>query len=101
MFARYSAVVSVFLWLSADALEKIPAHEKIQNYVRSLSPKVGTELCGSGTTCCNVTTTEACPISAMKKDESTIVLPGGETRCIYSYSTPFGFQVSDFKIFSL
>ena len=30
----------------------------------------------------------------MKKDASTLVFPGGETRCIYSYSTPFSFQVS-------
>eukprot|EP00981_Chlorochromonas_danica_P003179 scaffold633_cov288-Ochromonas_danica.AAC.14 len=29
----------------------------------------------------------------MTKDSSTLVLPGGETRCIFSYSTPFAFQV--------
>lgn len=29
----------------------------------------------------------------MKKDETTMVLPGGKTRCIFSYSTPFAFQV--------
>jgi len=29
----------------------------------------------------------------MTKDKSTLVLPGGETRCIFSTSTPFAFQV--------
>eukprot|EP00604_Paraphysomonas_vestita_P002025 CAMPEP_0174820430 /NCGR_PEP_ID=MMETSP1107-20130205/4264_1 /TAXON_ID=36770 /ORGANISM="Paraphysomonas vestita, Strain GFlagA" /LENGTH=386 /DNA_ID=CAMNT_0016035773 /DNA_START=126 /DNA_END=1286 /DNA_ORIENTATION=- len=29
----------------------------------------------------------------LPKDQSTLVLPGGETRCIFSTSTPFAFQV--------
>ena len=29
----------------------------------------------------------------MSKDTSTLVFPGGETRCIYSDSTPYAFQV--------
>jgi hypothetical protein len=29
----------------------------------------------------------------MPKDQTTLVLPGGNTRCIHSYSTPFAFQV--------
>lgn len=32
-------------------------------------------------------------MSALPRDESTLVLPGGETRCIFSDSTPFAFQV--------
>eukprot|EP00602_Paraphysomonas_sp_CaronLab_P002819 CAMPEP_0185025820 /NCGR_PEP_ID=MMETSP1103-20130426/9394_1 /TAXON_ID=36769 /ORGANISM="Paraphysomonas bandaiensis, Strain Caron Lab Isolate" /LENGTH=380 /DNA_ID=CAMNT_0027559187 /DNA_START=233 /DNA_END=1375 /DNA_ORIENTATION=- len=29
----------------------------------------------------------------MPRNSSTMVLPGGETRCIYSYSSPFAFEV--------
>jgi hypothetical protein len=56
------------------------------------SYKSSTDLCDKNT-CCTVTSTESCPISSMIKDQTTMVLPGGETRCIYSYSTPFAFQV--------
>lgn len=40
--------------------------------------------------CCNVTATESCSLNNMPQDQSTLVLPGGNTRCIYSTSTPFG-----------
>lgn len=36
---------------------------------------------------------EACPLGALPTSGSSLVLPGGDTRCIYSYSTPFAFQV--------
>jgi hypothetical protein len=37
--------------------------------------------------------TEPCPITDMPPDATTLVYPGGETRCIYSTSTDFAFQV--------
>ena len=36
---------------------------------------------------------EACPLNSLPATGSSLVLPGGETRCIFSYSTPFAFQV--------
>ena len=36
-------------------------------------------LCNSNT-CCNITATQSCPLTAMPKDTSTLVLPGGNTR---------------------
>jgi len=36
---------------------------------------------------------DACDISSFPKDKSTVVYPGGETRCIFSTSTDFAFQV--------
>lgn len=65
--------------------------ETIQSYVKSL-PGAASELCDRNT-CCNITASESCAISSMKKDTTTLVLPGGETRCIASDSTPFAFQV--------
>lgn len=68
----------------------------------------GGSLCSSYS-CCNMSATESCGLSSMPKDQTTLVLPGGDTRCIYSYSTyvdrrfpinmtvvfyrPFAFQV--------
>mmetsp|Transcript_2400 Transcript_2400/g.3684 ORF Transcript_2400/g.3684 Transcript_2400/m.3684 type:complete len:462 (-) Transcript_2400:1413-2798(-) len=49
-------------------------------------------LCGTYS-CCNINPENKCSISEMTKDKSTLVFPGGETRCIYSYSTPYAFQV--------
>lgn len=42
---------------------------------------------------CELSVDESCDISDMPADQSTIVSPGGMTRCIYSTSTPYSFQV--------
>lgn len=87
-----------FICLLHLVVAKLVVDEKnhpqfISQHVKSFTTqKLGQGLC-DGQTCCNVTSTESCPISTMLKDQSTLVLPGGETRCIYSYSTPFAFQV--------
>jgi hypothetical protein len=64
-------------------------HDHLDTYYHPL--KEGS-LC-SGNSCCNVTSSNSCSIKSFPKDQSTLVLPGGETRCIFSYSTPFAFQV--------
>ena len=51
------------------------------------------DLCGNGYSCCDITSTESCDIDSMTPNESTLVFPGGDTRCIYSTSTPYAFQV--------
>lgn len=42
--------------------------------------------------CCKLSS-GACDYSSFPKDKTTLVYPGGSTRCIYSYSTDFAFQV--------
>jgi len=42
---------------------------------------------------CTMSNANSCPLSSMGVDESTIVYPGGQTRCIFTTSTKFGFQV--------
>lgn len=66
----------------------------IQQHVASYSRdyKIGKSLCQEYS-CCNVTSSNTCGINTFPKDQTTLVLPGGQTRCIYSYSTPFAFQV--------
>ena len=68
------------------------ATKNIRAHVESIQTGAGKDLC-TLYSCCNITTGESCSISNMPKDQTTLVLPGGETRCIYSYSTPFAFQV--------
>ena len=36
---------------------------------------------------------ERCSLRDMQRDEDSLVFPGGETRCIFSYSRPYAFQV--------
>lgn len=63
---------------------------KIQKYVDSYVPADV-----SATPSCTISATESCSITGFAKDQTTLVLPGGETRCIYSYSSPFKFQVQN------
>ena len=39
---------------------------------------------------CIVGDESPCDLSSFTKDRSTVVYPGGDTRCIFSSSTPFG-----------
>jgi len=42
---------------------------------------------------CTMTSSEKCPIAEMMRDRPNAVFPGGNTRCIYSTSGPFSFEV--------
>jgi hypothetical protein len=42
---------------------------------------------------CSMSSSNACPLSDMPLDETTLVYPGGKTRCIFSTSSDFAFQV--------
>ncbi len=86
-------LATVLAVTSATAPKSVEeAHKIIQDHVKSFGTGVG-GLCDKNK-CCTVSSTESCPISNMEKDSSTLVLPGGNTRCIFSDSTPFAFQVS-------
>jgi hypothetical protein len=69
---------------------KTSAIEIIRREVESYA--LSKSMC-TGVNCCTVGSGESCPLLSMPKDQTTLVIPGGETRCIYSYSTPFAFQV--------
>lgn len=42
---------------------------------------------------CDLGAGEGCPLSKMPRDTSTVVRPGGKTRCISTKGTPYQFQV--------
>jgi hypothetical protein len=67
--------------------------EIIQDHLkRSFPPATAENMCVDNS-CCTVSSSEKCSMNQFQKDQSTLVLPGGNTRCIFSYSTPFAFQV--------
>jgi hypothetical protein len=68
------------------------AKRVIQDYVRSYDRGVGKDMCDKYT-CCTMSGSQSCSISNFQRDSSTLVLPGGNTRCIFSDSTPYAFQV--------
>lgn len=86
------SVIIATLLCAAAALNYEEAKDIILENVKSYQPTIGKSLCQANT-CCNITSTETCAISSFEKGQTTMVLPGGKTRCIYSYSTPFAFQV--------
>ncbi len=87
------AVLSVLL-VGASAMSFEEASAIILEEVASYSS--AKTLCEDNT-CCTMNIKEKCSISAFAKDQTTMVLPGGETRCIYSHSSPFAFQVIYFQ----
>ena len=64
--------------------------ESITKYVASYSKN---SVDATSAKSCTVNGTNSCPISSMPADQSTLVYPGGNTRCILSTSTPYAFQV--------
>ena len=102
-------ILSLALCVSAKAFELDATHsnldslkaassvirEDIRSYYGARGGVTSSDLCSSGGyTCCDITSDEACDIDSMQENESTLVFPGGETRCIYSTSTPYAFQVT-------
>ena len=54
-----------------------------------------TDLTNYSSTTCNMTDQERCPLSAMAYNMSTVVLPGGKSRCIFDTSSAYKFQVEN------
>ena len=79
--------VGLVFAISAFSFSPEDAGKVISDHVGSFQSGLGGgSLCNSYS-CCNVSSSESCGLSSMPKDETTLVLPGGDTRCIYSYST--------------
>jgi hypothetical protein len=90
----------------ADALRYVSSLPSLSSYagtsrghgVSSTTSSTSTNpLCDSGdVNCCYISDTStgnSCDIATFPKDLTTLVHPGGSTRCMFSYSTPYSFQV--------
>ena len=100
-FALISYILVATLY-TADSYEIIDhtgstsfgeAAKSIQKHLETYKSKTSDDICALGMPCCYLSNSEGCDLSSMPRDSSTIVLPGGDTRCIYSSSSPFAFQV--------
>lgn len=87
---RSAVYVASALALGSHALTVEEATAVIHDHIKTYEYKGS--MC-TDVSCCTVSSTEKCSITAMPKDTTTMVLPGGNTRCIFSTSTPFAFQV--------
>eukprot|EP01038_Epipyxis_sp_PR26KG_P006371 gene6371-8773_t len=75
--------------------------KNIQDYVKSVDRDPTASLTGIDKielmcdlyNCCTISDSESCAFDNLPKTKSSFILPGGDTRCIFSTSTPFGFQV--------
>jgi hypothetical protein len=86
------ALVLVLLAVLAVVHSFTPAEKVILDHVKQYKRYTRDNLC-TANKCCTISDTESCSLAGMTKDQSILVLPGGETRCIFSTSTPFAFQV--------
>jgi len=84
-------ILSINGYNNDDILTYKEASKIIKDYVAS-QPSIGRDLCDKYT-CCTLSDDEKCNIDTFITDSSTLVLPGGESRCIFSSSTPYAFQV--------
>lgn len=80
-----------------NALDFNEAKNNIYNYLNEI--KQNNQLTSSSTpttnnNTCVISRRESCDLNKMLIDESILIQPGGNTRCLFSYSTPFVFQVS-------
>lgn len=65
----------------------------IEREVASYGKTDLTSFCESNDCCTVSSSKDSCSLNSFSQDASTIVYPGGESRCIFSTSTPFAFQV--------
>ena len=80
----------VFVFVASFLLYKVFDHGHFT--VTASSDVYVDSQCGSDRTCCwlqNAT----CDIEFMEYENSTVIFPGGETRCIASTSTDYAFEV--------
>ena len=80
-----------------NALDFNEAKYNIYNYLDEI--KLNNQFTTSSTInnnsiTCVISRKESCDLNKMMIDESNLIQPGGNTRCLFSYSTPFVFQVS-------
>ena len=82
------ALLNVYRVLASDGSDAL---EAARTYVQSLD-----EFDHEWKSECHISSTESCGIANFAKDETTMVFPGGETRCIFSNTPNFAFQVFNF-----
>lgn len=92
MILNFSSLLFASLFTGAAGLSYHEAIDAIKTDLKGYETLGGQGLCDRND-CCTISETNSCSLDAFAKDKSMLVLPGGETRCIFSTSTEFAFQV--------
>ena len=92
MILNFASLLCTSLFVGAWSLNYNEAIYVIKANVKSYDTLQGGGLCDKND-CCTISETNSCDLDSFAKDKSMLVLPGGETRCIFSTSTEFAFQV--------
>jgi hypothetical protein len=82
-------IVALLSWTVSAVVDLDDPIESARSYVSSLS-----EYEYEWKHECHYSDTESCNLASFPKDETSMVFPGGETRCIFSNTPNFAFQVS-------
>ena len=69
------------------------AFSALRGEVASYKSSTSSDLCTNNKCCTVANSSNSCSLASLPYGDSTLVLPGGDTRCIFSYSTPYAFQV--------
>jgi len=74
-----------FIGIALSSMDINEATSTIKEHVKSYDKKsflkASDVLCDQYS-CCSISETETCPITGFTKDETSLVLPGGNTRCL-------------------
>lgn len=94
MIQKLSIVFLILSIMNSFAIN-IPEEviNEIQNEAKRYSSSSSLPLLKDDKLSCTLSSEEGCNIDNMPMDQSTMVYPGGETRCIFSGSTPYSYQV--------
>lgn len=95
MFSNFSLFLSIiqFVFIHASTLSVASKEDAVNHIQKYLNNNFETVTPLPTTPKCVLSSTESCPLSSLEADKTSLVFPGGETRCIFSTSTEFSFQV--------
>jgi hypothetical protein len=84
--------INFIIYRHNNALDFNEAKKNIYNYLDQIKLNNNNNINNNNNTCV-ISRRESCDLNKMLIDESNLIQPGGNTRCLFSYSTPFVFQV--------
>jgi len=84
--------INFIIYRHNNALDFNEAKKNIYNYLDQIKLN-NYNIDNNNNNTCVISRRESCDLNKMLIDESNLIQPGGNTRCLFSYSTPFVFQV--------
>lgn len=79
------AVMGFIGSVTSSSMDIEQAITTIKDYVKTYHKTSNTGILCNIYSCCTISDTETCSISEFTKDETSLVLPGGSTRCIFRF----------------